>query len=329
MGVMRGSVRHAWAIVASLVLAAGCVPGGAPTRSAPPQTALPVVSSSPTPTEQASSSPSPTPSSASGVPDFTNVWIIVLENRDYSRVVGADDLPYMSGLIDRYGLAEQYFGVARPSQPNYFAMFSGSTHGVADNDNHDIDAPNLADQIEASGRTWRQYTENVPPGCFTGSRAEGGRDGPGEYVRKHAPAISFTSISTNPARCAFIEDFTAFRPGDVDFALIIPNQCHDAHDCGLPVADAWLAEHVPPIIESEAFRSGGVLFLTFDEDAGEDPGGGHIATIVVSPMVAAGTRSSVRYDHYSLLRTIEDAWGLDCLAKACEAQPMADFFAAR
>jgi phosphatidylinositol-3-phosphatase len=325
---MRGSVRHGWAFVAALVLAAGCVPGGAAAPSAGPQTASPVVSSSPTPAEPASSSPSPSPSATSGVPDFTNVWIIVLENRDYSRIVGADDLPYMTGLIARYGLAEQYFGVARPSQPNYLAMFSGSTHGVTDNDNHDIDAPNLADQIEASGRTWRQHAENVPSGCFTGSRAEGGRDGRGEYVRKHAPAISFTSISGNPARCAFIEDFTAFQPGDVDFALIIPNQCNDAHDCRLPVADAWLAKHVPQIIESEAFRSGGVLFVTFDEDAGEDPGGGHIATIVVSPLVAAGTRSAVRYDHYSLLRTIEDAWGLDCLARACEAEPMSDFFAA-
>jgi phosphatidylinositol-3-phosphatase len=148
-------------------------------------------------------------------------------------------------------------------------------------------------------------------------------------VRKHAPAISFTSISSDPERCAFIEDFSAFQPGDADYALIIPNQCHDAHDCGLPVADAWLAEHVPKIIESEAFRTDGVLFVTFDEDAGDDPSGGHIATIVVSPLVAAGMRSSVRYDHYSLLRTIEDAWGLDCLAKACEAKPMADFFTVR
>ena len=333
MGELRGLFRYASTVVAALVVVVGCLPSTAVSPSATQPDVSPVVSPlvspSPTPTAAPSSSPTSEPSSASGVPAFSHVWIIVLENRDYSRVVGADDLPYMTGLIERYGLAESYFGVARPSQPNYLAMFSGSTHGVADNDNHDIDAPTIADQIEASGRTWRQYAENVPPDCFKGSRAEGGRDGPGEYVRKHAPAISFTSISTDPARCAFIEDFSAFRPGDADFALIIPNQCHDAHDCRLRVADDWLAEHVPTIIESEAFRSDGVLFLTFDEDAGDDPSGGHIATIVVSPLVAAGTRSSVRYDHYSLLRTIEDAWGFDCLAKACDAIPMADFFTTR
>jgi phosphatidylinositol-3-phosphatase len=329
MGALRSSVRYA-STIAALAVAAGCLPSGVPastTASATPPT--PAVSSSADRTSTPSNSPSATASSATGVPEFSNIWVIVLENRDYDRVVGANDLPYLSGLIERYGLAERSFGVARPSQPNYFAMFSGSTHGVTDNENHDLDAPSVADQIEASGRTWREYAENVPPGCFKGSRAEGGRDGPGEYVRKHAPAISFTSISGDPARCAFIEDFTAFRPGGVDFAFIVPNQCHDAHDCGLPVADKWLAEHVPPIIESEAFRTGGALFVTFDEDAGDDPSGGHVATIVVSPLVAAGMRSSVRYNHYSLLRTIEDAWGMDCLAKACDAAPMADFFEAR
>jgi phosphatidylinositol-3-phosphatase len=238
-------------------------------------------------------------------------------------------MPYLNGLMDRFGLAEAYAGVARPSQPNYFALFSGSTHGISDNDRHDIDAPTIADQIEASGRTWRQYAENVPAGCFTGASAEGGRDGPGEYRRKHAPAISFTSIQTDPVRCSYIEDMTAFKPGKVDFALIVPNQCHDAHDCPLGTADAWLADRIPPIIESEAFRTGGLLVVTFDEDGGNDPSGGHVATIVLSPFVAAGTRSSVAYDHFSLLRTVQDSWALDCLAESCNATPMADFFAAR
>jgi acid phosphatase len=329
MGESRRSVRFASTIVAALLLAAGCDLVGAPSRTVGSPPALGSASPDTTPTTQVTTLPSASSSPSAAVPAFSNIWIIVLENKDYTRVVTADDLPFMSGLIDRYGLAESYFGVARPSQPNYLAMFSGSTHGVTDNRNHDIDAPTVADQIEASGRTWRLHAENVPPDCFTGGQAEGGRDGPGEYRRKHAPAISFTSIATDPARCAFIQDLTAFQPGDSDYALIIPNECHNAHDCPLREADAWLAAHIPPIIESDAFRAGGVLFVTFDEDAGDDPSGGHIATIVVSPLVAAGTRSSVRYDHYSLLRTIEDAWGLDCLAKACDAQPMADFFTTR
>ena len=315
-------------VIAVLALATYRASGPRPSHTPSPAPSVASLSPSSPSAPPSTTSASPTTSSpgAPAIPAFSNVWIIVLENTDYSRVVGAKDMPYLNGLTDRYGLAESYFGVARPSQPNYLALFSGSIHGVDDNNAHDIDAPTVADQIEASGRTWREYAENVPPGCFTGDSAKGGRDGSGEYRRKHAPAISFTSISGDPARCAFIEDFSAFRPGNADYSLIIPNMCHDAHDCSLRQADDWLADQVPPIVESEGFRTGGVLFVTVDEDAGDDPSGGHVATVVASPLVAAGTRSPVRYDHYSLLRTIQDAWGLDCLAESCQAAPMADMF---
>ena len=295
---------------------AGCAPGSAsstPSASAPgPAT-----------------SGSPSASASSGLPDFRHVWIIVLENQDFDRVVGADDMPYFNALIDGAGLAEQSFGVARPSQPNYFALFSGSTHGVTDNGNHDLAAPSIADQIEASGRTWKEHAENRPADCFTGSRAVGGRDGPGEYRRKHAPAISFDAIRNDPARCANLLDLTAFRPGDTHFALIVPNQCHAAHDCPVADADRWLAEFVPTILDSAAFEAGGLLIVTFDEDDGGDPHGGHIATVLASTHVPAGFRSGRRYDHHSVLRTIQDAWGLGCLAESCHATPMGDFFLKR
>jgi phosphatidylinositol-3-phosphatase len=287
--------------------------------SSPPTTASPPVAPS-------ANSPSPASASAGGLPDFPYVWIIVLENHGYADVVGAPSMPYVNGLIGRYGLAERSSGVSRPSEPNYLALFSGSTHGVHDDGNHDIDAPTVADQIEASGRTWREYAENRPPDCFTGSSASGGRDGTGAYRRKHAPAISFDAIRNDPARCANLVDLTAFHPGDVTYSLIIPNQCHDAHDCGLDQADRWLASFVPTITDSQAFASGGLLIVTFDEDAGNDPSGGHIATVVASPHVPAGFRSDQPHDHYSVLRTIEDAWGLDCLADACDATPMREFF---
>jgi acid phosphatase len=270
-------------------------------------------------------SPSP---NGSGLPAFSAVWIVVLENTDYGTVVRGSGHPYLRSLIEHGALAESYTGVGRPSQPNYLALFSGSIQGVRDNDDHDLSAPTIADQLEASGRTWREHAENVPSSCFKGSVAKGGRDGAGEYRRKHAPAISFTAISREPDRCRSIQDLSAFQPGDSDYALIIPNQCHAAHDCPLSDADTWLAGFVPRILDSAAYRAGGVLFVTFDEDAGDSPGGGHVATIVLSPHVRPGTSSRTPYDHYSLLRTIEDAWGLDCLAKACDAKPMLDLFVA-
>jgi len=250
----------------------------------------------------------------------------VLENQNYRRVVGAADMPYFNGLIKRFGLAQRSSGVARPSQPNYFALFSGSTQDVHDNGVHDIDAPTVVDQIEASGRTWKEYAENRPPGCFTGASASGGRDGDGSYRRKHAPAISFDGIRNDPKRCANLVDFTAFKPGDVDYSLIIPNQCHAAHDCDASRADAWLAGFVPTILDSQAFASGGLLIVTFDEDARNDPSGGHVATVIASSKVPAGFTSDLPVDHYVVLRTIEDAWGLPCLAESCPARPMREFF---
>jgi phosphatidylinositol-3-phosphatase len=314
------------------MLVASCAaPSGTLTVSPSASDGVPP-SGSATPTAVASAPPtrsaSPALPSTSAVPDFPNIWIIVLENHGYDQVVGSPDMPYLNGLMDRYGLARRSSGVSRPSQPNYLALFSGSTHDVHDNDPHDIDAPTVADQIEASGGTWKEYAENRPPGCFTGATASGGRDGDGGYRRKHAPAISFDAIRNDPARCSDLVDLTAFRPEAADFSLIVPNQCHAAHDCGLGDADRWLAGFVPRIVDSPAFAAGGLLIVTFDEDSGNDPDGGHIATVVASVDVPAGFRSDEPHDHYGVLRTIEDAWGLDCLASACDARPLDEFFAA-
>ena len=288
--VGRESGRAPLPVVTRLALvvlftAACATPSGSTSTVSPSAAgaASPPASASPTEVASGPATPSSSPgllSSSPGLPDFPNIWIIVLENHGFDQVVGSADMPYLNGLIDRYGIARRSSGVSRPSQPNYFALFSGSTQDVHDNDSHDIDAPTVADQIEASGRTWKEYAENRAPGCFTGSSASGGRDGDGSYRRKHAPAISFDAIRDDPARCANLVDLTAFRPDRADFSLIIPNQCHAAHDCGLDDADRWLAGFVPRILDSPAFTAGGLLIVTFDEDNGNDPAGGHIATVV-------------------------------------------------
>ncbi|MER3418258.1 MAG: hypothetical protein C4343_03935 [Chloroflexota bacterium] len=219
---------------------------------------------------------------------------------------------------------EGYQAVAHPSEPNYLALFSGSTQGVTDDGVYNLAGRNLADQLEAHGRTWRVFAENVPLGCFTGSVASGGPDGPGTYARKHEPAISFTDIARNPARCRNITDFRHFDPAAADFELIVPNLCHDMHDCSVAAGDAFLASFVPRILDRTAFRDG-VLFITWDEGTG-GPGGGHVATIVASPLVKPGTVSAVPHDHVSLLRTIEDVFGVGCLGQACSANDLAEFF---
>ena len=269
-----------------------------------------------------------TPPSGSSlpVPAFSHAYVIVLENKAYEQIVAQHEAPYLDELIARYGLAESYQAVAHPSQPNYLALASGSTQGVSDDDPHDVTAPTVFDQLEQVGRSWRVYAENVPPGCFRGATAAGGRDGPGTYVRKHDPATSFTGVIRSPARCANIQDLTAFDPAAADLEFIIPNLCHDMHDCSVADGDAWLRTFVPRILGSPAFQSGGALFITFDEGSESAKASNHVATIVVGPSVPRGFRSATPHTHYSLLRTIQDSWGLACVAESCAANTLGEFF---
>jgi hypothetical protein len=260
------------------------------------------------------------------VPPLSHVYVLVLENKGYDRIVGSADAPFLNRLIDRYGLAEAYQGVAHPSQPNYLAMFSGSTHGVTDDHDHDLTGPTIADQLEAAGKTWRVVAENVPTDCFAGSTATDGPDGTGTYARKHNPAISFGSIRDDPARCANITDLSHFDPAAADYTLLVPNLCHDMHDCSISEGDAFVRDLVGRITASSAWQDGGVLFVTFDESEGSDSTG-RVATIVVSPEVRAPMRSTIPHNHYSLLRTIEDGLGLGCLGEACSANTLGEFFA--
>jgi len=263
--------------------------------------------------------------SAAPVPRFSHVYTIVLENRAASKVLGDASAPYLNALASRYGVSTAYTAVAHPSQPNYLALFSGSTQGVTDDSVHNLSAKTIADQLEAAGKSWRVYAENIPSGCFTGARADGGSDGPGEYVRKHNPAISFTQISSSPDRCRNIQPFASFDPAAAAYELIVPNMCHDGHDCSLQTADDWLRGFVPRIAGSPAWGPGSVLFITFDESDAKGRNN-DVVTVVVSPSMVNGTRSTVAHNHYSLLRTTQAGLGLGCLANSCAANTLSEFF---
>jgi hypothetical protein len=263
---------------------------------------------------------------ASPIPNFGHIYLLILENKGLDQILSTTKAPYLSSLIARYGLATNYNAVWQKSQPNYLALFSGSTHDVTDDQSHDFAGPNLADQIDASERTWAIFAENVPAGCYAGLTSSGGPDGQGTYARKHEPAISFTDISQTPGRCARITNFSHFDPTAADFELIVPNLCNDMHDCSIADGDAFLARFVPRILSSPAWQSRGILFITFDEGSGSGPHPDRVATLVVSPGVPAGFRSTVYHTHYSLLRTVQAAWDLGCLDRSCRANDLSEFF---
>jgi phosphatidylinositol-3-phosphatase len=254
----------------------------------------------------------------------SHVFVIVLENREYGQVVGNSRAPYINRLARRGALATRYFAITHPSLPNYLAIIGGSTFGIR-SDCTDCSArdPNLALQLDHAGISWRAYMEGMPRACYRGAFA-------GNYVKKHNPFAYFPSIVGDPARCANVVpggrlDRDLERGSLASFSWITPDLCQDAHDCGIGASDRYLATIVPKLLRD--LGSNGFLVLTFDEGItgrGCCGGarGGRIATIVAGPGVRNRTRLRRAYDHYSLLRTLEDAFSLTHIRKARGARSM-------
>jgi len=274
--------------------------------------------STPTPVSAALAS---TPMPESGLPTFKHIYMIILENREYGAIVGSGAAPYLNSLVAKYGQLTSLYAETHPSEPNYIALTSGGLQGTNSDGAYNLNVPNLFDQIETSGRTWHVYAQGFPGNCYGGSSADEVADGTGaagDYARKHNPAISYTSISGNPARCANITKLAGFDPAAADFEMVIPNQINDMHSSSVQAGDAFLKEFVPQITGSPAFADS-VLFITWDEGTTNLNGGGRIATIVASPNMTPGSHFDGPTTHYSMLRTIELAWGMPLLGEAQKA----------
>ncbi|HEY8678006.1 MAG TPA: alkaline phosphatase family protein [Candidatus Dormibacteraeota bacterium] len=289
-----------------------------------PAPAVPVAATGTATHTAAPAGPAPaSPRPASGLPSFSHVFTIVMENEESTSILGNPAASYINGLASTYGLALNYYGVSHPSLPNYLALTAGSTFGIAsDCTTCYVGATNIADQVEASGRSWKAYMEDMPSPCYQGAWSAA-------YAMKHDPFMYFNDIRTNAGRCAahvvpltqFWSDMASGRAPN--YVFITPNMCNDMHDCAVATGDGWLRNVVPAITNSAAFRSGGVLFITWDEGltgAGccGDAFGGRVATLIISPMAIGGYRSGVAESHFSILRTIEDAWHLGHLGGAAD-----------
>ncbi len=250
----------------------------------------------------------------------SHVVVVVVENAEFPEVIGNPTAPYINSLARRYGLAMQSYAIAHPSLPNYLALTSGSTHGIdSDCTSCSVTAPNIVDELEAAGRSWKGYMEDLPHPCFLGA-------GSGAYAKKHDPFAYYDDVASNPVRCHKIVPFTALsadlRSGTLpDYSFITPNLCDDAHDCSLQTADRFLARTLPAVIHELGPR--GFLVVTWDEGT-LDIGccgaahGGKIATVVAGPGVARGARETQPVDHYGVLATIEHALGLHALGSSAD-----------
>jgi acid phosphatase len=239
----------------------------------------------------------------------SHVVVVVMENRAAQQIIGSADAPYINALAKEGASFTRSYAVAHPSEPNYLALFSGSTHDLTRNTCPlSLSGPNLARSLIESGRTFVGYSEGLPSRGFDGCTAAGG------YARKHAPWVNYSGLpaSTN-------EPFAAFPAGDFDqlptVAFVVPNLANDMHDGTIAAGDAWLRRNIDPFVRW-AKTHDALLILTWDEDDGRSDN--QIATILHGPMVKAGVYTQ-RIDHYSVLRTIGDLYSLSPVGKAADA----------
>ncbi|HUK93963.1 MAG TPA: alkaline phosphatase family protein [Gaiellaceae bacterium] len=254
------------------------------------------------------------------MPAFDHVLVIVFENKAQDDVLGSSDAPGFNSLASRYAVLSRYHGITHPSLPNYLALISGSTQGIhSDCSFCLVSARNLADTLPRAHRTWKAYAEGLPEPGYTGASF-------GRYAKKHMPFLYFQDVTTSPSRRRRVVPLRQF-PRDLaanrlpSFSLVVPNLCHDMHDCSVATGDAWLNGFLKPLLRSRKLANS-VVFVVFDETEGSLGANGLIPALALGPAVVPGSRYRGATSHYGLLRTIEDAWGLPRLGRSRGAAPI-------
>jgi acid phosphatase len=238
--------------------------------------------------------------------------IVMLENHNYSQVIGRGSAAYLNELAHGGALFTDSRAITHPSQPNYLALFSGSTQGVTGDDCPlHFTAPNLATELLAAGYTFAGYSENLPA---TGSDTCNVGD---IYARRHVPWTNFSNVPPSVSK-----PFTAFPARDFaalpTVSFVIPNLCNDMHNCSTSTGNAWLRAHIGPYA-AWAMTHHSLLIVDFDEN--DQAPGNKIATIFYGATVRPG-RYGEPITHYSVLRTIEHLYGLPPIGHAASAAPI-------
>ncbi|HEU4360293.1 MAG TPA: alkaline phosphatase family protein [Mycobacterium sp.] len=258
--------------------------------------------------------------SAGALPTPAHVVIVVEENRSQDNIIGNKAAPYLNQLAAGGAMMSQSFAETHPSQPNYFALFAGSTLGVTDN-SCPVNAgatPNLASQLLANGRTFMGFAEGLPAVGSTVCSA-------GAYARKHAPWVNFSNVPP-----AFSVPFSVFPPpnrpqaysGLPTVSFVIPDGNNDMHDGSIAQGDAWLQQNLSGYAEW-AKANNSLLIVTWDED--DNTARNQIPTIFYGAHVKPGTYATP-ISHYNVLSTIEQMYGLPKLGLAARAPAIADIW---
>ena len=268
------------------------------------------------------------------VPGYDHVFVVMMENQDYSGIIGNSAAPYINSLVPKGANLTDAIAETHPSDPNYVALAGGSLFNVNGNCPFSctVNAKSIGDLVTEHGGSWRGYMQNADGPCDTTSH--------GEYAIDDEPWYFFNDVKNNPANCAqhvvpLTQMTTDLQKTSTTptFAWLSADDCYDMEGCGVTAGDTWLSQTLPTIFNSPAWKDQrSLLILTWDEDAADGQQRlQNIPTLILgSQGVRAGATSSVRYSHYSVLRTIEAALNLPSLTKNdLYAQPINDIWDTR
>jgi len=255
---------------------------------------------------------------AAKVPSLDHVIVVIMENKNLEQVRTA---PYIASLVANGASFSAYYAIAHPSQPNYLALWSGSTQGVTSNQCPLKGVPwsteNLGHLCETSGIAWRAYSEDLPVAGSADCQSS-----VGDYARKHAPWTNFDNLDHRNERpyTDLAADLSAGRLPSL--AFVIPNNNHNTHNRRVPYGDAWLAKNLPPMIDAVGPR--GIVVLTWDEN--DNGPTNRILTVVAGGPVKRGFVSAREVNHFTLLRTICEALALAPPALSAREAPITDIW---
>jgi hypothetical protein len=292
---------------------------------------------------------------APAFPQYDHVFLLVEESMGYTAIIGNQYAPTFNVLAKDYGVATNYTGVGDPSEPNYVAMLGGDTFGITDDSpywfpGHTVSAANLLSQLEGAGKNWRGYFQDMPYAGYRGycypDKCNGIPDADTLYVSKHNGIVNFADLQTptEMAKMFPLAQLSAdLAAGTVpNFSYIVPNECTDMH--GAPPwcvdsdntgtvqqswlianADRFVGQLVNEITSSAMWKTGNnAIVITFDEG---NKASSQIATFVITNHGPRGVADKTSYNHYSLLASLQQTFGLGCLLNSCSATPMTSLFA--
>jgi len=280
------------------------------------------------------------PGTCTGACPIHTVFLILMENHDWSSIKGSPSAPYINDiLLPIASHAEQYYNPpgVHPSEPNYLWLEAGTNFGILNDNypssNHQSSTSHLVNLLEAAGLSWRAYQEDISGAACPLTNFS-------LYDVSHDPFVFFDDVTqnNNPSAPRCLQHVRPYAELQTDlindtvarYNFITPHLCHDMHNTCAPLndpvlqGDTWLSTEVPKILASQAYRNNGVLFITWDEGDSVD---GPIGMIVLSPKgKGAGYSNTIAYDHSSTLRTVQEIFGVTPLGGAATATDLRDLF---